>query len=156
VGEDAFKGVINVVTNNSAFKNNGADFTNAYIDDEDLSLLYSDASQKKIVGCYKSNIIAPPVPNSVREIGYESFRSCYALTSIVIPSNVTSIGYGAFERCSGLTSVTVEATTPPTLGTWAFDDNAERRKIYVPSASVDAYKAAEGWSTYAEDILPIQ
>ena len=96
------------------------------------------------------------IPNSVREIGYESFRSCYALTSIVIPSNVTSIGYGAFERCSGLTSVTVEATTPPTLGNWAFDSNASGRKIYVPSASVDAYKAADGWSEYAADILPIQ
>ena len=96
------------------------------------------------------------IPNSVREIGYRSFRNCRALTSIVIPSNVTSIGRDAFDGCSGLTSVTVEATTPPTLGNGAFDGNASGRKIYVPAASEEAYKAASGWSAYAEDILPIQ
>ena len=26
-------------------------------------------------------------------------------------------------------------------------------KIYVPTASVDAYKAAEGWSSYADAIV---
>jgi hypothetical protein len=30
--------------------------------------------------------------------------------------------------------------------------NASGRKIYVPSASVEAYKAARYWSEYASDI----
>jgi hypothetical protein len=33
-----------------------------------------------------------------------------------------------------------------------FSHNASGRKIYVPTASVNAYKAASGWSDYASDI----
>lgn len=32
------------------------------------------------------------------------------------------------------------------------DLDVKINKIYVPSASVDAYKAASGWSTYASQI----
>jgi hypothetical protein len=35
-----------------------------------------------------------------------------------------------------------------------FYRNASGRKIYVPRASVDAYKAARYWSDYADDIVP--
>jgi hypothetical protein len=41
------------------------------------------------------------------------------------------------------------------LGNYVFGTNASGRKIYVPSESVDAYKAAEKWSTYAADIEAI-
>jgi hypothetical protein len=34
-----------------------------------------------------------------------------------------------------------------------FFDNASNRKIYVPTASVEAYKAKEFWRTYSEDII---
>ena len=74
------------------------------------------------------------------------------MTSVTIPNSVTSIGQQAFAYCSTLTSVTVEATTPPTLGSDAFSNNASGRKIYVPSESVSSYQAASGWSTYASDI----
>ena len=32
-------------------------------------------------------------------------------------------------------------------------NNASGRKIYVPAESVDAYKSAEFWSDYADDIV---
>jgi hypothetical protein len=35
-----------------------------------------------------------------------------------------------------------------------FYDNASGRKIYVPRASVDAYKTAYGWSDYGSSIEP--
>jgi hypothetical protein len=95
------------------------------------------------------------IPNSVTSIGDNAFRNCNGLTSVTIPNSVESIGELAFDSCFGLTSVIVLATTPPTLGSDVFEENASGRKIYVPSASVNAYKAAEGWSTYASDILPI-
>jgi hypothetical protein len=38
-------------------------------------------------------------------------------------------------------------------GTKAFVANGSGRKIYVPAASVDAYKSASGWSAYASDIV---
>lgn len=34
-----------------------------------------------------------------------------------------------------------------------FDNNASERKIYVYRTSVDDYKAASGWSKYADSIV---
>lgn len=87
-------------------------------------------------------------------IGGGAFSYCSGLTSVNLGSGVTSIGNGAFGACTNLTSVTVEATTPPTLGSTSFD-NTNNCPIYVPAASVDAYKAASGWSTYASRIQAI-
>ena len=96
------------------------------------------------------------IPNTVTSIGSSTFNRCSGLANIEIPSSVTSIGNYAFGSCGGLSSVTVKATTPPTLGGNAFSNNASGRKIYVPSGSVDAYKATSKWSTYASDIQAIQ
>lgn len=93
------------------------------------------------------------IPNSVTTIGSSAFAACSGLTSVVIPSSVISIDSWAFSNCSGLTSITVNATTPPTLGANAFYNT--NCPIYVPAESVDAYKAAEGWSEYADRIQPI-
>ena len=95
------------------------------------------------------------IPNSVTSIGNYGFSLCTSLASVTIGTGVTSIGYSAFTQCSSLTSVTIEATTPPTLDSNAFDYNASGRKIYVPSGSVETYKAASGWSRYASAIEAI-
>lgn len=94
------------------------------------------------------------IPNSVTNIVMYAFQDCRSLSSITIPDSVTSIGGGAFNYCSGLTSVTVEAVDPPTLGYTAFN-NTNNCPILVPSASLEAYKAASGWSDYASRIQPI-
>ena len=98
------------------------------------------------------------IPDSVTSIGSHAFRNCDGLTSVTIPDSVTEIGFCAFYSCRSLTSVFYERTTPPTVlyyGSWeAFDHNATNRKIYVPAESVDAYKAANGWSEYADAIEP--
>ena len=101
-------------------------------------------------GC--KSLTSIDIPNSVTSIGYQAFDSCSGLTSIEIPNSVTSIEDWAFYGCSGLTSVTVNAPTPPTLGGNAFN-NTNNCPIYVPAASVDAYKSS--WSTYASRIQAI-
>lgn len=96
------------------------------------------------------------IENSVTSIGESAFYHCTGLTSVTIPDSVTSIGNQAFNRCSSLTSVTVESAIPPTLDSInIFYNNANGRKIYVPSGSVNTYKAATNWSTYAADIEAI-
>lgn len=42
---------------------------------------------------------------------------------------------------------------PPTLDDFVFYYNAFGRKIYVPENSVNTYKTANGWGTYADDIM---
>lgn len=93
------------------------------------------------------------IPKTVTTIGAAAFGGS-DLTTITIPDSVTSIGGSAFNGCTSLSSITIEATTPPTLGSVAFD-NTNNCPIYVPAASVDTYKAASGWSTYASRIQAI-
>lgn len=103
-------------------------------------------------GC--SSLTSIEIPNSVTSIGDQAFDGCSSMTSITIPNSVTSIGRYAFHRCSGLTRITCEAVTPPTLNSEAFGYVDKSIPLYVPGASIDAYKAAEGWKEFF-NILPI-
>lgn len=94
------------------------------------------------------------IPDSVATIGQQAFRST-AIPEVIIGSGVTSIGQYNFGSCFQLAKVTILATTPPALGGNAFTGNKAGRKIYVPAESVEAYKTAAGWSTYADDIEAI-
>ena len=94
------------------------------------------------------------IPNSVTTIDANAFNNCSGLTSITIGNGVTSIGSYAFGGCIKLTSVTINATTPPTLGSNVFG-NTNNCPIYVPAASVSAYKAATNWSSLASRIQAI-
>ena len=100
-----------------------------------------------------TSLISVTIPDSVTTIRNHAFYCCTSLTSITIPDSVTSIGQYAFYGCKSLTSVYCKPTTPPTGGDSMFDDNASGRVIYVPTASVGAYKAARYWSVYASYIV---
>ncbi len=98
------------------------------------------------------------IPNSVTSIEEAAFVGCRSLTSITIPESVTEIGRLAFSGCTSLKEVYCKPKTPP-MEAWvdfgwdAFSSNASGRKIYVPRASVEAYKQAAYWKDYANDIV---
>ena len=100
--------------------------------------------------CY--SLTSLTIPSSVTTIGTNVFYNCRALTSLTIPSGVTSIGDKAFYYCYAIEEYHFLRATPPTLGTSAFNGIVEGTKIYVPAASVDDYKTATNWSTYASYI----
>lgn len=86
------------------------------------------------------------IPNRVVEMGFSLFADCDVLTTLTIPSSVQTIG-NAFGRMWGLETIYFEGTTPPTIDNLCFDRTD--CIIYVPSQSVEEYKTAEHWSTYA-------
>lgn len=93
------------------------------------------------------------IPESVTSIGESAFSGCTAMSSITIPESVTSIGKNAFYKCSNLAQIYCKPTTPPSLGSNAFSYGPTSRQIYIPSVSVDAYKADRDWKGYASIIV---
>lgn len=57
-------------------------------------------------------------------------------------------------HCNKLTEIYCTPTTPPTLdGNTVFNSIASNAVFYVPRESVEEYKAADGWKTYANQIV---
>lgn len=96
------------------------------------------------------------IPTGVTTINQRTFQYCHSLKSLNVPSSVTTLSYEDFKNCYNLKDYIFNSTTPPTLGsTNVFTGINLLTKIYVPDASVDAYKGATNWSTYAKYIFPL-
>ena len=95
------------------------------------------------------------VPSTVTHIGKSAFAICEKINRIEISNSVTSIGREAFADCYKLKSVTIKAGTPPNMDERVFL-NSSIQTIYVPAESVEKYKAAKGWSVYADKIKAIE
>ena len=84
------------------------------------------------------------------------FSGITTLRKIIIPSTIDTIQASTFLNCILINQYIFLQTTPPTLvNTNAFTGISSICKIYVPDASVDAYKAATNWVTYADYIYPL-
>jgi hypothetical protein len=137
IGNDAFDsctGLINVIISNSVTSIGNNAFNNC------------------------SSLTNVNIPNGVTAIGERAFIYCASLESLIIPNGVTSIGPEAFSGY--LTLLTCLAEIPPS-GLSLFMPDASpsphpNLQIKVPSSSVTAYKAASGWSQYADRISAIE
>ena len=85
--------------------------------------------------------------------GGGAFFNCPNLTSVELEA-ITSMGADAFAACPSLKKAIIRATTPPILGSYAFNNSANAI-IYVPDASVEAYKTGANWNSYADRIRPL-
>lgn len=93
--------------------------------------------------------------DNVVRIESSAFMYCRSLSAITLSNQISYIGSSAFSQCSNLVSVTIPNNTPPTLGGAPFTNTHADLVIYVPAESVEAYKTASGWSTYASKIQAI-
>ena len=101
-------------------------------------------------------LINVTIPNSVEKIDGHAFWYCESLQSIIIPESVKFMSAYIFERCVSLKDVYCKALTPPAVicsnTYWRAFYDTSLKKIYVPTASVEDYKSADGWSEYASYI----
>ena len=109
---------------------------------------------------YCTKLAKCDIPEGVTTIGQRAFDGCEALSSLTLPATVNNLGTNCFRRMgtgtaagSDATTLTCLAATPPNADPQTF--TGYTGKVAVPSASVDAYKAATGWSTVASQIEAI-
>ena len=102
-------------------------------------------------GC--KNFPSINIPQYITIIPTECFYDCDGMTDIYLPENVRLLQSKSFGNCNGLVNMTCYATDPPAIYNDTFSNMNGNLKIYVPSASVNAYKLA--WSAYANNIVAI-
>lgn len=97
------------------------------------------------------------LPDSLVVLGTSAFANCSSLAEITLPAGLGAMNDAVFAGCAALAKVTVLAPFPPNL---AADSNIfglvppPGLEVRVPAAALEAYQAAQGWSTYASLIFP--
>lgn len=77
------------------------------------------------------------------------FDSCVSLATLNIGANVTNIPAIAFATCNSIQQITCNASVPPVVAdVSAFDGISRNIPLYVPSGTIDSYKAAYAWSEF--------
>lgn len=100
-------------------------------------------------GCGNLKLVNIP---KAKTIGVNCFGGCNALKEIDLPETLTTIKKYGFRGCSSLNNVICRATTPPTLAEDAF---ANKFTLFVPQASIDAYRNSD-WANHYSSINPIE
>lgn len=95
------------------------------------------------------------IGNDVETIEKMAFYTC-GIKEVVIEENVKTIKEDAFGW-TNMETVYCKSAVPPTAEStdvvgWDAFYNTPLKNIYVPSASVEAYKTADGWKEYANYI----
>ena len=140
--------------NGGAFANTTALAIN--VDIPSLKNIRNNAFRKSgIISITNLGTISELGTNGTLNYGGEGvFYGCANLTIAEIPSSVINIPAATFYNCSALTKIICRANIPPTLGNYAFSAT-NTCPIYVPDASLEAYKTATNWNQYSARIKPL-
>ena len=144
IGRSAF-------ANCSSIVSISVDPNNPVFDSRDnCNAIISSATNELAYGCVNTVI-----PNTVTSIGNNAFNGHTTLASISIPSSVTKIDEFAFQNCSScMTFDFSSATAVPTLNNVnAFSSTNANKKIIVPDALYDQWKATRNWNSSTNGIV---
>ena len=106
----------------------------------DLTYRNTSATEAKVTAC-NSSTTTVAIPTTVTDNG--------------VTYSVSAIEANAFSGCTSLTNIIMQPTTPPALGTGAFNACTALAAIGVPAGTDATYKAAANWSAYEDKILGI-
>lgn len=122
-------------------------FTGHYASDDDRCLI----KEGKVIGFAQADLVSYTFPEGITCIELSISDGGLLLESLVLPSTLTSI----YDYPGGpvLKEITCLAVTPPSFQ--GRITSPKLQSIFVPSSSLADYKAAEGWSDYADLIFPI-
>ncbi len=114
---------------------------------EGCGCIIETASDKILFGSNNARI-----PNGIKTIGFEAFKSLKTLKMIELPNSITSIGNYAFAYTNSLKSVVSKIENPQivSLGTDAFKSVNADCVLTVPNGTKEAYIQA-GWTTKETD-----
>lgn len=88
-------------------------------------------------------------------IGYGTFAEDSNMEILYLPTTITTLNAVSLAECTSLKTIICRAETPPLMANANIFQSVQVSEIYVPDASVDAYKAASIWSSYASRIKPL-
>ena len=143
----------------------------------DIPYYLKTIGESAFYGCTSLSAIDFPNDCCLTTIGKNAFYGCTSLKRVILPDNLTTLGVNAFFRCIGLEWVTLQykvaeigkaafsnctnlkeveckPQTPPTAGTYIFNNTASDLKIYIHVGALDLYRQASGWSDYADAFVP--
>ena len=100
-----------------------------------------------------NTLSAYDIPEDVISIGPRAFADCAELAQVTLPTSLKTIGSEAFVDCDKFKALYCKPINPPLSPKMIFYSGLPDCKIYVPAESVAAYKAADGWSEYADAIV---
>ena len=100
---------------------------------------------------YGQRLTQVVIPDSVEVIGSSAFENCSDVTNLFIGNGIMNLGKYSFAGCTALASITCTAIEPPAAYE-AFYNVDKSIPVYVAEESIEAYKAAAGWSDFTNYI----
>ena len=93
-------------------------------------------------------------PATMTAFGNYCFYQLAGMDTLEIPATITTIGTYLLSD-SSIVKVIMRATTPPAIAGYTFRFHRGAVSIYVPDASLEAYKTATNWVDMAAYIHPL-
>lgn len=85
---------------------------------------------------------------------YFMLGSC-SIHQFVVPEGVVAFGKSVFSQCGSLKELWMKPLTPPTTGIYLLSGIPADCVIYVPEESLEAYRAAENWTDFADKMVGV-